>query len=148
MNTATTLAFGAGAFILYSLFRKGMAAGNLVFRPYNLKGIRLDGITPVMTLGLAIQNTSNQSFTLQSLAGEVYANKYLIGNVGSFKPQTVHPNSETVIYIDCRLSIIGIVTDIINAIRNKTFSHTIELESTANIDNLQVPVDLSYKFGK
>lgn len=108
----------------------------------------MDGLTPVMTLGLAIQNTSNQSFTLQSLAGEVYANKYLIGNVGTFSAQTIHPNSETVIYIDCRLSLLGIVTDILNAIRNKTFSQTIELESTANIDNLQVPIDLSYKFGK
>lgn len=101
-----------------------------------------------MTLGLVVQNTSNQGFTMHSMAGELYANKYLIGNVSQFEPYQVNANSETVIDIKVRLSLIGIVTDIINAIKNKTFTHTLQLDSTANIDNLQVPVQLEYKFGK
>ena len=148
MNTSTTIALGTGLFLIYSLFRKSNALGNLVFYPHSLKGIQFDGITPVMTLGLAVQNTSNQSFTLRSIAGELYANSYLIGNIGSFTPQTIYPNSQSVIFINARLSLLGIVSDIINAINANTFNQTLELQSNANIDNLQVPVDLKFKFGK
>lgn len=101
-----------------------------------------------MTLGLAVQNTSNQSFTVYSLAGEVFANDYLIGNIGNFSAQTIKPNSQAVMSITCRLSLIGIVTDIITAINNKTFNQVIELDMVANVDNLQVPIDVKYKFGK
>lgn len=106
----------------------------------------MDGLTPVMTLGLAVQNTSNQSFTIKSMAGELYANKYLVGNLSSFTSQTIPPNSEQVIAINVRMSFIGLVNDIINAIKNKTFRQELQLNSVANIDNLQVPIDLIYKF--
>jgi len=148
IKTSTVIIGGAVAFILYGLFRKGKALGNLYFYPKSLKGIKFEGVTPIMTLGLAVQNTSNQGFTMHSMAGELYANNYLIGNISQFDSYQVQPNSETVIDIKVRLSLIGIVTDIINSIKNKTFTHTLELDSTANIDNLQVPVDLKYKFGK
>ena len=146
MTAGKTVLIGAAAFLLYSFLRKGKALGNLVFHPHSLKDIKFEGITPVMTLGLAVQNTSNQSFTLNSIAGELYANNYLIGNIASFSAQTISPNSEKVIFIKARLSLLGIVTDMINAIKNGTWTQTLELESTANIDNLQVPVDLKYKF--
>lgn len=148
MNTGTTIAVAAGFFILTGLFSKSKALGNLYFYPHSLKGIKFDGVTPVMTLGLAVQNTSNQSFTLRSIAGELYANNYLIGNIGSFVPQAILPNSQTIIFINARLSLIGIVSDIIDALKNKTFNTTLELESQANIDNLQVPINLKFKFGK
>lgn len=109
----------------------------------------MDGITPVMKLGLSIQNTNNQPFTLNSLAGEVYSNNYLIGRLGTFQSQTINGNSETVIYVDCRLSLLGIVNDMLDAIRNKTFSQAIELEMVANIDNVQFVIpDIKFKFGK
>lgn len=146
MNTATTIAISAAAFIFYSLLRKGQALGQLVFHPHSIKGIKMDGITPVMTLGLAIQNTSNQSFTLKSIAGELWANNYLVGNIASFDPQTINANSEAVVYIKARMSLLGLVSDIINAIKNKTWKQTLELNSVANIDNLQVPIDIKYKF--
>lgn len=148
MSRGQTIAIGAGIFLLYSLFRKKQALGNLVFYPHSLKGIKFDGITPVMTLGLAVQNTSNQTFQLNSIAGQIFANTYLIGNIGSFVPQVIPANSQSVIYINARLSLIGIVTDIINQINNGTFTQEIELESNANIDNLQVPIDLKFKFAK
>lgn len=148
MNTGTTIAIAAAGFILFGLLSKSKALGNLYFYPHSLKGIKFEGITPVMTLGLAVQNTSNQSFTLRSIAGELYANSYPIGNISNFVPQTILPNSQTIIFINARLSLLSIVTNIINAIRNNTFSQTLELDSTANIDNLQVPIDLKFKFGK
>jgi hypothetical protein len=148
MNKLTAVGIGAGAILLYSLFTKQKALESLVFYPHSLKDIRFDGVTPVMTLGLAVQNTSNKKFTLNSIAGILYANNYIIGNISGFIPQVIPANSQTIIFIKARLSLIGIVSDVIRAIKNKTFSETLELESKANIDNLQVPVNLKYKFSK
>lgn len=142
------LLLAAGGFIIYSLVRKGQALGNLFFYPKSLKGIKFEGATPVMTLGLAVQNTSNQSFTVNSMAGELYANNTFIGNVAVFSPVVINANSEQVIDIRVRLSLLGIVNDIIQGIKNRTISQALELDSIANIDNLQVPINIVYKFGK
>jgi len=148
MRTATVFGLSAAGIILYSLFRKSAAAGTLNFYPASVKKIKFEGATPIMVFGLAIQNTSNQSFTLKSIAGNLYANNYLIGNIGAFNPQVIAANSQTVIDVNVRMSLIGIVTDIINGIKNNTFSQNLELESYANVDNLQVPVNITYKIGK
>lgn len=108
----------------------------------------MEGLTPIMTLALAVQNTSNQSFTVNSMAGELYANNIYLGNVSSFNPVEVRPNTEQVIDIRVRLSLIGIVNDILQGIKNKTFNQDLELDSVANIDNLQVPINIVYKFSK
>lgn len=142
-----TIAIAAVVFLGYSLIRKSSALMNLVFHPQSIKNLRFEGATPILTMGLAVQNTSNQSFTLQSLAGEIYVNSYLVGNISTFVPQNINPNSETVLYIDARMSLLGIVNDIITAISNHTFAQTIVLEANANIDNLQAPIKLNYKFG-
>lgn len=148
MTTLQIVGFGLAGTILYSLLRKKSGLTNLIFYPKNLKAFRFDGLTPVLTFGIAVQNTSNQSFTLNSFAGEVYKDTTLIGNISTFNAQTISANSEKIIYADARLSLLGIVSDLINAITNKTFSGTLELDAHANIDNLQVPIDLKFKIGK
>lgn len=148
MTNTQTIALTAGALLLYSYFRKATAAGRLNFYPANVKDLYFDGATPVITLGLAVQNTSNQSFGLKSLAGNVYANNYLVGNVSSFTPQIIGPNSQAIVTIRVRMSLLGIVNDIIEAITNKKFTQVLELESWANIDNQQVPINIKYKVGK
>lgn len=100
-----------------------------------------------MTIGLGVQNTSNQSFTIRSLAGNLYANNYYIGNVSSFTLRTIAPNSQQVIFITARLQLIGIVNDILNAFENRNFAQTIEIKAMANVDNLQIPININYKIG-
>jgi hypothetical protein len=146
MSKTSTILLAAVGLLAYSLYRKQSALNTLQFYPYSLKGIKFDGITPVMTMGLAVQNTSNQNFTLNSFAGQLYANTYLIGNVGSFIPQNILANNQSVIYIDVRLSLLNIVSDIISAINNNSLNQTFELDSTANIDNLQIPVKVKFTF--
>jgi len=148
LNTGTTIALGALAFIILGAFTKSQALQRLIFYPRNLKDIHWEGITPVMTLGVAAQNASDQSAVLKSIAGEIYANDYLIGNISYFTPQIIYPNAETIIFLNARLFPLAIVSDIIDAINNKTFDQTLEIESQANIDNLQTPLDLKFKFGK
>ncbi len=137
----------AGGIILYSLFRKGAALGTLNFYPGTVKDIEFDNSVPVMTLGLVVQNTSNQYFNLNSIAGNVYANDKYVGNVSSFIVQHIPANSQTTIFLNLRMNLIGIVTDIINAFTTHNTSQVLKLEATANIDTLQVPVNISYTVG-
>lgn len=133
--------------VAYSLIRKGAAAGTLIFYPDKVTDFEFDGLTPVLTAGIRVQNTSNQSFTLNSFAGNVFSDNTLVGNVGIFTPQTVPPNSQQVFSIDIRLNPIGIVNDLIKAYQNQNFRKNIKVDAIANVDNLQAPVVLNFSIG-
>jgi len=148
LTNGQILALSAAGVIIYSLLRKSEGLKRLFFYPSAVRALKWDGLTPVLTVGLKVQNTSNQSYQLNSLAGEVYCNKILVGNVGSFVTQVIPPNSERVLEINIRMMLIGILNDIIKAIIEKNFSQTLEMDAYANIDNLQVPIELTYKVGK
>lgn len=107
----------------------------------------MDGITPVITFSLAIQNTSNQTMVVNSLAGNLYANSFLIGNVSSYVPVRVKANGETILQLTVRLSLLGIVQDIIRAFNGNGFQQQLEFDARANIDRYQVPIKISYKVG-
>jgi hypothetical protein len=138
----------AGAALIgYNLISKHFAAGTLNFLPGQIKSISF----PVITVGIVIQNTSNQAYTLKSLAGNVYTNAngsiYNIGNVSNFTAQTINPNSQKTIPIDLRLSLIGVVSDIFNLITSGNFQQDIQLKGFANVDGLQIPLVFNYKLG-
>lgn len=146
LNTNTVLTAAAGV-ILYSTLTKANALQTLNFYPAAVKDLRFDGATPVITIGLAIQNTSNQKMILKSFAGNVSANGYLVGNVSSFIPAVIEPNRQSVLWLTLRLSLIGIVQDIISALQGGGISQNLRLSATANIDYWQVPIDIKYKVG-
>jgi len=129
------------------LLRKGAALGTLNFYAGSVTNIEFENSAPVLTLGLVVQNTSNQYFTLNSIAGNIYSNNYRIGTVGSFIAQNIPANSETTLYLKVRMDLLGVVNDIINAFTTGNIQQKIELDATANIDTLQVPVKLSYTVG-
>lgn len=145
-NTQTVLLVGGGL-IAYTMFTKKAALGSLNFYPASIKNIHFDGSTPVMTIGLAVQNTSNQKFILRSMAGNLYANSYMVGNLSFFQEQQILPNSQGTLWVDIRMSLIGAVQDIIRDFQNNNFSQELHLDAYANIDNYQVPIDLKYKVG-
>lgn len=151
MDKLTVVALGAGGLLLYTMLTKKAAAGNLNFYPASVKNIHFDGVTPVITMGLAVQNTSNQKFTLRSMAGNLFAKSngqnYLIGNLSFFQQQDIFPNSSGVLWIDIRLSLISVVNDVIKDIQMGNFSTDLKLTGTVNVDNYQIPMDLSYKIG-
>jgi hypothetical protein len=146
LNTSTALTVAAGV-VLYSTLSKASALKTLNFYPAAVKDIRFDGATPVMTIGLAVQNTSNQKLVLHSFAGNLTANSYLIGNASLFTPTQILPNKQTVIWMNVRLSLIGIVQDILQAFNGNGSAQNIVLSATANIDRWQVPLNLKYKVG-
>lgn len=131
----------------YSLIRKETALKTLNFSQAGVHDFEFDGLTPVFVLGLGIQNTSNQSFTLNSIAGNVYANGYYVGNVAHFTPQTIKSNWQGILLLDARMSLLGIVNDLIKAYQNRNFTQKINLKATANIDRLQVSINEDYVIG-
>lgn len=116
----------------------------MYFFPRGIRKFYLDGINPVLELSLGVQNTSNQSFTINSLAGDLYLSNTYLGNVSLFSPAIIRPNSETLITVKARLVLVAAAVNLYNAFKSKTFKGSLVMDSTANIDRLQVPVDISY----
>ena len=151
-NTSTSsvlnpLLIGAGLLVAWNFLKKGVSSQSLIFLPGQVKGVYFDGITPYITVGIIVQNTSNQNYTIRSLAGNVTANKngsnYNIGNLSTFTPQYIYGNSQRTIWVDLRLSLIGIVSDILNSYQ-EGISQTIKFSGNANVENVQVPIEFIF----
>lgn len=148
MNRVAKVGILAGAgLVIYSLFRKANAGGTLIFSSDRIYSLRLENLTPTIVFGLRVQNTSNQPFTIFSFAADIKHNNYVIGNASFFQAQTIPKNSEVILQIKVRLSLLGVVNDLINAFQTKDFTYNISVNGFANVDQLQVPVNLSYKIG-
>lgn len=153
MNAGKIIAWGVGGVILYSLFSKARALATLTFFPGGISSIIMDGLTPVLTATILVQNTSNQKIVLQSIAGNLYLNdggkSTLIGNASQFTAQEMPANSETVVTINVRLFLIGAVNDIVKSFQyGGGAPRKLELDGMANVDAYQLPLKLSFQIGK
>ncbi len=135
-----------GVAVAYFL-NQANAAGHLVFFPGNLGGLSFEGINPVIQGSILIQNTSNTSFTFNSLAASVTSGDTLVGNVSNFTPITIGPNSEGQLPISVRLLLLGAANDVIDAIQNKYISKKLILDGSVNANGVQVPLKLEYSIG-
>lgn len=139
--------FVGGALLAYNAFTKANALQTLNFYPKGVSGISFEGVTPIIKLNLAIQNTSNQQMVIRSLAGNLFANGFLIGNVSSYNVLAIRPNAESIFSITVRLSLLGVVQDIIDAIKGNGFSQEIEFQARANVDRYNIPINIKYSIG-
>jgi len=147
VNLFTKSLLVGGAIVALSAFSKAQAGGSLNFYPAAIQHIRFDGITPVATFGLAVQNPTGSRFVIKSLVGNLYANSILIGNVSSFLPFTVSPNSQAVYPLTVRLSLLGVVADIVKAFNGQGWKQSVEFKATANVDNWMIPIKINYQVG-
>lgn len=138
---------GAGV-LLYSLLRKSAAGDDLVFYAKGIRALRFEGSTPVLEMNLGVGNTSNQSFTINAIAGNLYTNGTYIGYVSNFNPVTIPPVKEAILPINIRMSLIGAVSQLIEGLTNGSWSQDLELDLKTNVDNLVVPISIKYKIGK
>lgn len=146
MNTSTIIALTfAGGLALY-FFNKSRSAGFLNFYLKNAE-LKFSGITPILTLGLAIQNPSNSSFTIKSVVGNLYSNSYLIGNVSAYGEKIVAPASEQIYPLEVRLSLIGVVSDLVKVFTGGGIAQQVEFDGAINVDNLTQPLDFKYTIG-
>jgi len=148
LRTGTAVFLGLATLAVLELWRKQSALGSLNFYPAGIKKLDFDGATPVITVSLVAQNTSNKDFTLNSIAGNLFADSYFVGNLSSFgQPFTIRSNAQTPIDLEIRLQIIGLANNIIQALTQNDFSVNLELDAWANIDGLQVPINQKFKIG-
>jgi hypothetical protein len=142
-----TVLLGGAALIAYNIFIKGKALGSINFLPGQIKSFSFDGATPVLTVGIVAQNTSNQKFVIRSIAGSVTADSYYVGSVSYFNSVDVLPNSQVQVFVNIRFAAIGIVQDIINAFQTNDYTQEVIFKGYANVDNFQVPIENKYKVG-
>lgn len=144
MKTGAALLIIGGGIAAYFLLR-AKAAGRLLFYPGAFQSMAFEGAVPVAEIELVVQNTSNASIVINSIAGNAYANGYLIGNISQFQPVTIVGNSETRFPVRIRFMLISVVNDIIRAFQTGSFHQEIMIEGSANAEGITIPLNL--KFG-
>jgi LEA14-like dessication related protein len=129
------------------LIAKGQALGTVNFYPGRVHSLDFDGATPIITVKLIAQNTSNKPFTMQSIAGNVYTDSYLVGNVSNFTPTTINANGQTEIPIKIRLSLLSVTNEIITAFQTGNLQKVLYVDAYANVDGIQIPIKENFKVG-
>lgn len=147
IKTGEVIGIGALAFIALGLAKKVNAAITMVFFPGQVQGISFVGINPVLTFSVIVQNTSNVDVTINSIAGNVFSNTQLVGNVSTFTPVFLRSNSQSTIVLNSQLSALGVVNDLIRAISTGSFSQDIHFTGFANVSGYQMPIDVSFQVG-
>jgi LEA14-like dessication related protein len=145
METSTLLFLAGGAFLVWKFLVPGVAVSNLIFLE---NGMSLDISNPlrvVINLSVIVQNPTSGSLTLNSMAGYFYVNGSQTGNVSYFTPTVINPNSQTQIQLQLSVNDISLVSDIMSYINSGTGSLAVEIKGTANVNNVPVPIDLSFQ---
>jgi LEA14-like dessication related protein len=108
---------------------------------------RLQGITPVIDIYVGVQNPTGGTFTVQSVAGKVYVNENYLGDLSSFTLTTVKPNQQTFFVATLRMSLIGLASEVYNAITEglSTVTFNMKFNGTVNVNSVPVPVALGYR---
>jgi len=143
LSVLLVLAAGAGLYF----WNLSKAAANLIYFPGNITGFRLDGISPVVYVDLIIQNTNNVSFTINSLAGNVFSDSTVIGNIANFTPVEEAGNSQTSVPLTLVLQPIAIVGDIIAIFTGGVGKRNLQVHGTVNANGIQEGFDLNYNIG-
>lgn len=146
MDGLNALLLIGGGVLLY-LWNTSRSAANLNYFPGNITGFSLQGLSPVITVDLIVQNTSNVDFTINSLSGNATTDNILIGNIADFTPTLVPANSQRAIPLTLTLFSLGIVDNIINALQGGSVHKTILVQGTVNANGAQVPISLQYNVG-
>lgn len=143
MEALLIVGFGVGLW----LFTRYNAVSTLNFFPGSLADLGFQGTTPVGTFTLIVQNTSNVDLSVDSFAGNVYANDILIGNVSSFQRVQLLSNSLSEVPLNVRFFTIGIVNDVIRAFQTGSVKQDIVLEGSIGVSGVAVPIELTFKIG-
>jgi LEA14-like dessication related protein len=129
---------GAAAFLL---IRRTAFAKNLNFV---IRGVKLGGrwLAPRIEITIGLQNPSNQKANFKSLSGLVKWNDAEFANISSFNAVTIAANSETQIKVNAEPSVMGIF-ETVKKIIKEGIKGKITIVGTANVDNLQIPINVT-----
>lgn len=98
---------------------------------------------PVITLNIAVQNPSNEQFTIKSVIGVLTANGQPIGNVQSNAEVVIKPASQSDYPINVRVKLEGIVLTVFNLITQGIGgAQTLGFSGDINASGVVAPVDI------
>lgn len=150
MNTKVVL-IGIASFLGATMFLKILAAKRLNYFVQKVS-FRFEGINPVMSIILGVQNPTRETITVGSIFGNLYINNNFVGTVYGFVPTTISGLSLTSFPISARLSLTGLlgeVKDIVTLITNGTFSailnQVVSFKGSVNAEGLNMPLNFDYK---
>ena len=136
----------AAAWVLYQAVKVRRVA-RIIFFPAGIDRMDFVGSSPVITFRMRMQNTSSEMVRVNSLAGNMTFDGVLIGNVALSQILEIPANSERVVDITAYLSPLGIVNTLIDSFVNRDFSKEVLLSGFANIDGLQLPIEMRFNLG-
>lgn len=142
-----TIFLVVGGLVAYLILMEKRAIANL---NYVIAGISLtfSGIVPVLGINILIQNVSNQSFDITSFVGSLTIDGTYVGDVSSFTPVIIAGSSQAYMNVKVNLSLIGIVSDLINLMNSKSgIPKKLVLSGNINVNNIVAPLSLSYNVG-
>lgn len=142
-----SLLLPAALFIGWLVYSQKKALDQLQFLVQGV-GIKFDNFTPILKVDLMCQNVSNETFKINSIVGSLYSNNNYIGNVSNFTQISVLPSSQIIVPIEIRLSLTGIVSDLINLITTKSgITQNLVLNGYINASGIVAPLNINYKLG-
>lgn len=148
---ATPIVLGLGAYLAIKLFAKKAAADKLSYFVQKVS-LRFSGITPVLEIIIGVQNPTNTTINLGSIAGDLYINDNYVANIFSYQLVPIAARSATLYPISARLSLSGLIgegKDIVEAIStgqyNTLLNQSLKFKGYVNAEGVTMPLQFSYK---
>jgi len=110
-------------------------------------GVTINGLLDY-TASFTVQNTTNSTIVLNSLAGSLLANGTEIANINLFPPQPIliPGNSQQIVNVDVKPNLINIPSAVLQALQAGSTPISFEAQGSANINNITVPFDITESF--
>ena len=140
MNGKNLLILGAGAVAVFLLMRKKRMVSAMTF---GLEKLGIDIRNKAIKIGLAANNPTGATATIQSINGTLFLNGKQIATIDSFQRSTIAPNSKSIINLNLRPTLTGVWSIIKDLIRSKgKDAKALKpiFEGSANVDGINFPI--------
>jgi LEA14-like dessication related protein len=136
MNDGVWIGLGIVGLWLYS---KAHTGTSLQFVPL---GASWSG--GALQVDIGVQNPTNDTLQLNSLAGSVFVNGTIIGNVSDFTPRLITANQQTAIQLTYTPNLLGTAAAILNQVNNGG-GIQIAINGAANVNGISLPINLTFQ---
>jgi hypothetical protein len=139
-SSISPLLIAGAAFAAWYFITRANTLGSLIFNPV---GLGIQGAA--VSLQLEVDNPTSSAVQLNGFAGSLIISGSAIGNVTDFSPVLIQPGANRINLL-VTPNVFGIASGVINLIDGNEGSgnFSANLQGTANINNIAVPVNLQF----
>lgn len=142
-----TWPFFLAGFIALFYWTKAKAIEKLQYYVDGVSGGIVSGY-PVITLNLAVNNPTNQQFTIKSLIGTLTANGQPIGRVESHSEVVILPAGQSHYPISVQVVLAGVALTVYNLISQGIGNtQTLGFNGAVNASGIVAPLDITLTVG-